>query len=60
MQLDSKKSELDAWHQFEQSGSITDYINYKNTAAPALKQMEEVPLHANQNTGDHTKTAQYR
>jgi hypothetical protein len=44
----------EAWHTFEQSGQIADYLRYVRLSA------EETPVHAAQNPGTGTQTTQYR
>ena len=44
-----------AWERFEHSGSVADYLSYRQTVI-----LGENPIHATQNTGAGSQTAQYR
>lgn len=47
--------QMRAWHRFEQSGTIEDYMRYRNTVAA-----EETMVNVNQNRRIGSQTTEYR
>lgn len=55
-----KRDEQNAWHLFELSGKINDYLSYKNIQAASQTDASEEGQHASKDKRADSKGSEYR